>query len=1385
MDEDPYLEAPMPAYGQESYDEPYSPPPMLHTAKHEQARSYLQNRSSAARQNERPSRVYAARPAQSAQTQPIQAKVSNLDMAIRQIMDRAHSLDENFSSSRSGTASSSFSAASGPSGDDGILLMLRDEVSNLRHLLEEANFAGANEQTLNEIAALSGRIDNISTIVGEERSDPQVQDALRDIHALLDKPAQDPFINQHFDRILEKLDSLPQANHDEEFERLSQQMDALRSMLTDAPQVQHFSNLEQQVSLLGDRLSSLESNMRENWEREQIAPSAVDHDLQDRLSGMQGLLERLDPNDRLMRLEDQLASLADRLEHGGEDVRGPIDALASQMETLTSLIGQQGQDSQEKSFAALVDRVGELDQRLREGQSAEGRFDHVEQTLARIDDMLARKMGTSDLGAVEGHLAHLAERIDQRPVASGPSAIDAQALASLEAQISGLADRLDAATSNPHDAGHFEALTARLDALAEQFDRSQTRFDAVDRLGADIQRLASEGLGGGQARPMQEGNGFDAEQVAENAAMRALQQLGPLGMPSGDGTFDAVLDGLKDDLHGLRQMVQARESATEQSLGDVTGILNGIVDRLGSLEEQVRKSEQATVTAPSVSAPVQAQASAQAAALSMAPANPTSHHDEEEEAPARKGLGGLLRRKKKKETPEEVSGMQEAQNGGQPLSAQALLAQRAAKASGQRQATPQTPQGQTQAPSSPAGPKIHISGQKARTAAPQAQKQGHAAAQAAAPARPQGPTIIKAGQGPQSGPALGSSSKADFIAAARRAAQAAARESEQTDAERSAGLSLMDRLTGKGKKQAEANAQERIDLSGGDAQMNRKERRAAVAEAARQAKQSKKDALANEVQLAPDEAFDPDLVHEGLEGDESATKTSLFSKIGDTVSRNSRPLLLAAAAVLLAITTLQMVKNPQSSLYALFNSPEANVEQMSQEGISPTGQTIEGETGSNVNDALPKTEGSNEVSLTQPSGSLVPPMDAEDASRTIAFSEPSGAQSSMAGPTIQASQQNSAKLGPRMPEVVADNAPQPIKSGANPGIDLTPTSSINKAPRVAVQSGPVMQPMPAPVGTNAKGTSLDEAHSVAAAAQSAAQMNAMLAPGVSTSPLMQAAEGGDALAQFELGRRLTLGEGVSADMKKAAVWFEKAANQSMPQAQYSLANLYEKGHGVKKDLMVARLWYERAAEAGNVKAMHNLAVLHAEGGLGKPDFKQAAGWFTKAADHGLKDSQYNLAILSARGMGLKRDLISSYKWFSIAAQNGDKDAATKAKEVYRVLTAEQQKEATNIVKSWVPKISKPSANQVASIPDAWKVKAGVPTPKVSNVAKGGLAKPTPAIIRQAQSMLGALGFNAGQPDGQVGPRTRTAIRNFQESAGLPVDGKLTPALMQALAVRVM
>jgi hypothetical protein len=59
--------------------------------------------------------------------------------------------------------------------------------------------------------------------------------------------------------------------------------------------------------------------------------------------------------------------------------------------------------------------------------------------------------------------------------------------------------------------------------------------------------------------------------------------------------------------------------------------------------------------------------------------------------------------------------------------------------------------------------------------------------------------------------------------------------------------------------------------------------------------------------------------------------------------------------------------------------------------------------------------------------------------------------------------------------------------------------------------------------------------------------------------------------------------------------------------------------------------------------------------------------------------------------------------------------------------------------------------------------------------------PTDQII-SAQRILGALGYDAGAADGQIGPRTRTAIEAFQRAYNLPLTQEFDALTLNALGL---
>ncbi len=59
---------------------------------------------------------------------------------------------------------------------------------------------------------------------------------------------------------------------------------------------------------------------------------------------------------------------------------------------------------------------------------------------------------------------------------------------------------------------------------------------------------------------------------------------------------------------------------------------------------------------------------------------------------------------------------------------------------------------------------------------------------------------------------------------------------------------------------------------------------------------------------------------------------------------------------------------------------------------------------------------------------------------------------------------------------------------------------------------------------------------------------------------------------------------------------------------------------------------------------------------------------------------------------------------------------------------------------------------------------------------------TSTTVRNVQQALNAKGFNAGPADGQWGPSTEVALKQFQSAQGLPSNGVLDARTMNALGV---
>lgn len=226
------------------------------------------------------------------------------------------------------------------------------------------------------------------------------------------------------------------------------------------------------------------------------------------------------------------------------------------------------------------------------------------------------------------------------------------------------------------------------------------------------------------------------------------------------------------------------------------------------------------------------------------------------------------------------------------------------------------------------------------------------------------------------------------------------------------------------------------------------------------------------------------------------------------------------------------------------------------------------------------------------------------------------------------------------------------------------------APPTSVPSMPASQaaaPHAAPSSASAPSASApvpspqtaSNAKSVPAAA-SATSKNASAKAPAALDRVTKLANAGNPVALTILGLRAVDGaNGTPVNLPDAVKFLAQAAEKGQAVAQYRLGTLYERGQGVAVDGVKAVHWYGLAAAQGNRKAMHNLAVAYASGTGGKKNMAEAARWFAKAASLGLSDSQFNLAVLYERGDGVPQSLVDAYKWYSIAAAAGDAESKAR------------------------------------------------------------------------------------------------------------------------------
>ena len=166
--------------------------------------------------------------------------------------------------------------------------------------------------------------------------------------------------------------------------------------------------------------------------------------------------------------------------------------------------------------------------------------------------------------------------------------------------------------------------------------------------------------------------------------------------------------------------------------------------------------------------------------------------------------------------------------------------------------------------------------------------------------------------------------------------------------------------------------------------------------------------------------------------------------------------------------------------------------------------------------------------------------------------------------------------------------------------------------------------------------------------------------------LTLAAEGGDAEAQYQLGR-VYFDEDHPRywrDPAKAVHYFELAAEQDHVGAMLELARLFRDGYGSFHDQERAVGYFRRAVDWGDPAAARNLGR-HYLAGRGVPaEPSRAYELFRVAAEGGDVDGARLLGEAYQRGRGVERSPERAYRWLLVAAEDGDPAAQNDVGLIY-------------------------------------------------------------------------------------------------------------------------
>lgn len=226
---------------------------------------------------------------------------------------------------------------------------------------------------------------------------------------------------------------------------------------------------------------------------------------------------------------------------------------------------------------------------------------------------------------------------------------------------------------------------------------------------------------------------------------------------------------------------------------------------------------------------------------------------------------------------------------------------------------------------------------------------------------------------------------------------------------------------------------------------------------------------------------------------------------------------------------------------------------------------------------------------------------------------------------------------------------------------------------------------------------------------------------------------------FDFGNRAM----AKKDYAAAAAHYRSAVAAGNAEAGYYLGLLSAGGGDIPINEDEAFRSMRMSAEKGYAPAQEHLGMWYLVGTVAPKDPPEAARWFNKAADQGDRSAMFFLGTMYAKGQGVPKDYSTALGWFQMASAKGF-PVPPEYLTMDGIATLDREYQS-----------------------------AQIPTEK-------SVVPSRAATVRNVQDGLTQLGYQPGPVDGMMGKKTANAIKAFQQDVNLPVDGRVSAALMRRI-----